>query len=85
MSPSHHFLSFLSTPQDPQVNTHAEILKCQLKGLYYNCDEKYFLGHKCKDKKHFMANLEEISNDEVEDIPQDIVPLPVGDISPSAQ
>jgi hypothetical protein len=24
--------------------------ECQLKGLCYNCDDKYFLGHKCKEQ-----------------------------------
>jgi hypothetical protein len=27
----------------------------QLKGLCYNCDEKYFPGQKCKEQKIFMA------------------------------
>jgi hypothetical protein len=30
----------------------------QLKGIFYNCDEKYFLGHKCKEQKLFMAIFE---------------------------
>jgi hypothetical protein len=38
----------------------------QLKGLCYNCDEKYFLGHKCKEKNLFMAISEDISEEDVE-------------------
>jgi hypothetical protein len=38
----------------------------QLKGLCYNCDEKYFSGHKCKEKNLFMAISEDISEEDVE-------------------
>jgi hypothetical protein len=38
----------------------------QLKGLCYNCDEKYFLGHKCKEQKVFMTILKDVSEDDVE-------------------
>jgi hypothetical protein len=40
-----------TTPSSPlkiQKLTRDEMDECQLKGLCYNCDEKYFLGHKCK-------------------------------------
>jgi hypothetical protein len=37
-----------SAPLKIQKLTRAEMDECQLKGLCYNCDEKYFLGHKCK-------------------------------------
>ena len=40
--------------------------ECQLKGLCYNCDEKYFLGQKCKEQKIFMAISEEISEEDEE-------------------
>jgi hypothetical protein len=40
--------------------------KRQLKGLCYNCDEKYFPGHKCKEKNIFMAISEDISEEDVE-------------------
>jgi hypothetical protein len=39
--------------------------ECQIKGLCYNCDEKCFPWHKCKDKKLFMAMTEDISEEEV--------------------
>jgi hypothetical protein len=40
--------------------------ECQLKGLCYNCDDKYFLGHKCKEQNIFMAISEDISEEDVE-------------------
>jgi hypothetical protein len=50
-------------------------LNANLKGLCYNCDEKYFLGHKCKEKNIFMAIYEDVSKEDVdvshfEDLPQ---------------
>jgi hypothetical protein len=38
----------------------------QLKGLCYNCDDKYFPGHKCKEKKLFMAISEDILEEDIE-------------------
>ena len=38
----------------------------QLKGLCYNCDEKYFSGHKCKEQNLFMAISEEILEEDEE-------------------
>jgi hypothetical protein len=38
----------------------------QLKGLCYNCDDKYFPGHKCKEQKICMAISEEISEEDEE-------------------
>jgi hypothetical protein len=38
----------------------------KLKGLCYNCDDKYFPGHKCKEQKIFMAISEEISEEDEE-------------------
>jgi hypothetical protein len=38
----------------------------QLKGLCYNCDDKYFPGHKCKEQNLFMAISEDISEEDVE-------------------
>jgi hypothetical protein len=55
-----------STPLKIQKLTRAEMVECQLKGLCYNCDEKYFLGHKCKEQKLFMAISEDISEEDVE-------------------
>jgi hypothetical protein len=41
-----------ATPLKVQKLTRAEMNERQLKGLCYNCDEKYFPGHKCKE--HFF-------------------------------
>jgi hypothetical protein len=38
----------------------------QLKGLCYNCDEKYFSGHKCKEQNRFMAISEDVSKEDVD-------------------
>jgi hypothetical protein len=38
----------------------------QLKGRCYNCDDKYFLGHKCKEQNLFMVISEDISEEDVE-------------------
>jgi hypothetical protein len=37
-----------SAPLKIQKLTRAEMAERQLKGLCYNCDDKYFTGHKCK-------------------------------------
>jgi hypothetical protein len=42
--------------------------KHQLKGLCYNCGEKYFREHKCKEHKLFMVISEDVS-DEYVDVP----------------
>jgi hypothetical protein len=42
------------------------MVECQLKGLCYNCDAKYFPGDKCKEQKLFMAISEDISEEDVE-------------------
>jgi hypothetical protein len=55
-----------SAPLKIQKLTRAEMAEHQLKGLCYNCDDKYFLGHKCKEQKIFMAILEDISEEDFE-------------------
>jgi hypothetical protein len=57
-----------SAPLKIQKLTRAEMVECQLKGLCYNCDDKYFPGHKCKEKNIFMAISKEIS-EEYEETP----------------
>ena len=49
-----------------QKLTRDEMAQCQLKRLCYNCDDKYFLGHKCKEQNIFMAISEDISEEDVE-------------------
>jgi hypothetical protein len=58
-----------TTPFAPlkiQKLTQAEMAECQLKGLCYNCDEKYFPCHKCKEQNLFMAISKEISEEDEE-------------------
>jgi hypothetical protein len=55
-----------SAPLKIQKLTKAEMVECQIKGLCYNCDDKYFLGHKCKEQNLFMAISEDISKEDVE-------------------
>jgi hypothetical protein len=37
----------------------------QLKGIFYNCDEKYFLGHNCKEQNFFMSISEDVPKEDV--------------------
>ena len=53
----------------------------QLKGLFYNCDDKYFLGHKCKEQNIFMAVIEDISKEYVVVPPVEELPPP-SDLTP---
>jgi hypothetical protein len=52
------------------------MVECQLKGLCYNCDEKYFHGHKCKEQNLFMAILEDGVEEEVAVPPIEEIPPP---------
>jgi hypothetical protein len=38
----------------------------ELKCIFYNCDEKYFWRHKCKEKKLFMAISKDVFEDDIE-------------------
>jgi hypothetical protein len=49
-----------SAPLKIQKMIRDEMVEFQLKGLCYNYDDKYFLGHKCKEQKIFMAISEDI-------------------------
>jgi hypothetical protein len=42
------------------------MVECQIKVLCYNCDDKCFPGHTCKEQKIFMAVSEDISEGDVE-------------------
>jgi hypothetical protein len=42
------------------------MVECQLKGLFYDCDDKYFPGHKCKEHNICMAILEDASEEDFE-------------------
>jgi hypothetical protein len=39
--------------------------KHQLKGLFYNCDEKYFSGHKCKEKNIFISISKDVDEEDI--------------------
>jgi hypothetical protein len=58
-----------SAPLKIQKLTKVEMVERQLKGLCYNCDDKYFSGHTCKEQNIFMAISEDISKKDVETSP----------------
>jgi hypothetical protein len=47
-----------------------------LKGLCYNCDDKYFSGYKCKEKKLFMDISKDFPEEKVENPPITELPEP---------
>jgi hypothetical protein len=53
----------------------------QLKALCYNCDDKYFPGHKCKEQNIFMAISKDVLEDDVEAPLMFVSPEPT-DITP---
>jgi hypothetical protein len=59
------------------------MVKLQLKYLCYNCDEKYFPEHKCKEENIFMAISEDVSEDDVEPPPVSKSPEPTDMTPPS--
>jgi hypothetical protein len=65
-----------STPLKIQKLTRVKMVECQLKGLCYNCDDKYFLGDKCKEQNIFMAISEDVLEHDVE------VPLWLNHLNP---
>jgi hypothetical protein len=54
------------TPLKIQKLTRAEMVERQLKGLCYNFDDKYFSGHKCKERNIFIAISDDVSEEDVE-------------------
>jgi hypothetical protein len=48
----------------------------QLKGLCYNCDEKYFSKHKCNEQNLFMVVTKDISKEDVVVPPVEELPFP---------
>ena len=55
----------------------------QLKGLFYNCDGKYFWGNKCKERNIFMAIFEDVFKEDVQDPPVLESPEPTDMTQPS--
>jgi hypothetical protein len=72
-----------STPLKIQKLTRVEMVERQLKGLCYNCDEKYFPGHKCKEQNLCMAISEDVSEDDVEAPLVSVSPEPTDMTPPS--
>jgi hypothetical protein len=70
-----------STPLKIKNLTKAKMDELQLKGLCYNCDDKYFMGHKCKEQNIFMAISEDVSEEDVEAPLVSVSPEPT-DITP---
>jgi hypothetical protein len=55
----------LFTPLKVHKLNRDEMVERQLKGLFYNYDEKCFLGHKSKEKKIFMGIYEDVPEEDV--------------------
>jgi hypothetical protein len=70
-----------STPLKIQNLTRAEMVEHQLQGLFYNCDDKYFLGQKCKEQNIFMAISEDVLEEYVKAPLVSVSPVPT-DITP---
>jgi hypothetical protein len=70
-----------STPLKIQKLTKVEMVERQLKCLCYNCYDKYFLGHKCKEQNIFIAISEDVS-EEVVEAPRVFVSPEPTDITP---
>jgi hypothetical protein len=41
------------------------MVECQMRGIFYNCDKKYFPGHKCKEQKKIMAISEDVPKEDL--------------------
>jgi hypothetical protein len=72
-----------STPLKIQKLTRDEMVERQLKGLFYNCDDKYFPGHKSKEQKFFMAISEDVSEEDVDAPLVSVSPEPTNITPPS--
>jgi hypothetical protein len=64
-----------------QKLTWVEMDKCQIKGLCYICDDKYFLGNRCKKQESFITIFKDVFDEYIEVSPQTTLP-PTDDISP---
>jgi hypothetical protein len=54
-----------SPPLNIHKLTRAKMVEHQLKDICYNCDEKYFSEHKCKEQNIFMVVTEDIFEEDV--------------------
>jgi hypothetical protein len=57
--------------------------ECQIIGLCYNCDDKYFLRHKCKEQNILMAISQDVSEEDVEAPLVSVSPEPTNITPPS--
>jgi hypothetical protein len=73
----------LATPLKIQKLTRDEMDERQLKGLCYNCDDKYFPKHKCKEQNLFMTMTEDLFEEDVVVPPMEELPLPSNLTPPS--
>jgi hypothetical protein len=71
----------LATPVKIHKLTRDEMVELPLKGIFYNCDDKYFPGHKCKEKNIFMVVNEDSSEEYVVVPPVEELPSPY-DLTP---
>jgi hypothetical protein len=71
------------TPLNIHKLTRAKMVECQLKGLCYNCYDKYFPGHKCKEQNIFMAISKDVSEEDVEAPLVSVSPKPTHITPPS--
>jgi hypothetical protein len=72
-----------ATPLKIQNLTRAEMVERQLKGLCYNCGDKYFPGNKCKEQNIFMVVTEDLSKEDVVVLTMEELTLP-SDLTPSS-
>jgi hypothetical protein len=79
LKPAHFSPS--ATPVKIQKLTRDEMVEHQLKGLCYNCDDKYFPRHKCKEQNIFMVVTEDLSKEYVVVPPVEELPSP-SDLTP---
>jgi hypothetical protein len=70
-----------STPLKILKLNRDKMVERQLKGLCYNCHEKYFPRHRCKEQNIFMTISEDVSEEDVEAPLVSVSPKPT-DITP---
>jgi hypothetical protein len=70
-----------ATPLKIHKLTRDKMVERQLKGICYNCDDKYFPKHKCKEQNLFMVVTKDISKEDVVVPPMEELPSPF-DLTP---
>jgi len=75
-----------AAPKLPPVKrlTPAEAAEQRRKQLFYNCDERWEAGHKCKQKTLFLIEDEEAAEEDVEEVFEDAKTAEVLEISVAA-